>query len=232
MKIKKFKALALVLILLFIFTGKALAVEINKSFDRSDRKIEITINVGVKTKNVTVIDFLPFCFDAEEISHDGIVKRTKEGISFIEWDIQATETITLSYLPKQIIECPKELTLSPARIIIDGNTFFSNQIKLTENDLNQIKNEICIVNGKCEYPSENYFNCPKDCVSGSQDGVCDRVRDGKCDPDCVRFKMLEEDPDCLKFQEKEQRPLYLYLIIIAIIFLIVIFLIYKTKVVK
>jgi hypothetical protein len=232
MRMKKFKALVLALILLFVPITNALPVEISKFFDISNRKIEITIDVGKETKNVIVIDFLPFCFDAEEISHDGIVRKTKEGISFIEWNIQAIGRITLSYLPKKIIECPKELTLSPARIIIDGNTFFSNQIKLTENDLNQIKNEICIVNGKCEYPSENYFNCPKDCVSGSQDGVCDGIKDDRCDPDCVRFKMLEQDPDCLKLREKERRPLYLYLIIIATIFLLVIFLIYKIKVIR
>ena len=39
---------------------------------------------------------------------------------------------------------------------------------------------------------ENHLTCPKDCPSGSRDNLCDKIRDGKCDPDCKR----EEDPDC------------------------------------
>lgn len=40
---------------------------------------------------------------------------------------------------------------------------------------------------------ENYFNCSQDCPSGSADGVCDLIKDGKCDPDCEPGR----DPDCL-----------------------------------
>ncbi len=42
------------------------------------------------------------------------------------------------------------------------------------------------------YTGENYYNCPEDCPSGSPDGVCDKVKDGRCDPDCKQG----EDPDC------------------------------------
>lgn len=39
---------------------------------------------------------------------------------------------------------------------------------------------------------ENHANCPKDCPSGGRDRYCDKVKDGKCDPDCKKA----EDPDC------------------------------------
>jgi putative hemolysin len=48
--------------------------------------------------------------------------------------------------------------------------------------------------GKCR-TSEDYQNCPQDCPSGGEDLYCDKVADGKCDPDCA---LLNEtgDPDC------------------------------------
>jgi len=41
-------------------------------------------------------------------------------------------------------------------------------------------------------PEENWISCPRDCPSGSEDGWCDRVKDGTCDPDC----MEGVDSDC------------------------------------
>jgi len=39
---------------------------------------------------------------------------------------------------------------------------------------------------------ENHKNCPQDCPSGSEDGYCDWIEDGICDPDCYPW----EDLDC------------------------------------
>jgi hypothetical protein len=50
----------------------------------------------------------------------------------------------------------------------------------------------CNANRRCE-SGENYNNCPGDCLSGGLDGLCDRVWDGVCDPDCYR----KDDQDCL-----------------------------------
>jgi putative hemolysin len=44
--------------------------------------------------------------------------------------------------------------------------------------------------GTCGIP-ENFETCPADCPSGGFDGYCDRVEDGKIDPDCEEG----EDPD-------------------------------------
>lgn len=41
-------------------------------------------------------------------------------------------------------------------------------------------------------PHESYESCPKDCKSGEKDDYCDKIEDGKCDPDCT----LKQDPDC------------------------------------
>ena len=47
-------------------------------------------------------------------------------------------------------------------------------------------NKVCNV-------GESYESCPKDCPSGGKDDFCDNVKDGRCDPDCLR---QGEDPDC------------------------------------
>lgn len=44
--------------------------------------------------------------------------------------------------------------------------------------------------GSCGIP-ESYNTCPQDCPSGRWDGYCDKVKDGKIDPDCSEG----EDPD-------------------------------------
>ncbi len=46
--------------------------------------------------------------------------------------------------------------------------------------------------GTCGMP-ENYSTCPRDCPSGGIDGYCDKVRDGRVDPDCAEG----EDPDSI-----------------------------------
>lgn len=66
----------------------------------------------------------------------------------------------------------------------------------------------------CEYPEENYGNCPQDCASGGEDGYCDKVEDGKCDPDCKSG----EDPDC----EKPADNLGLMVLLLIIIILVII----------
>ncbi len=62
--------------------------------------------------------------------------------------------------------------------------------------VNQVRFSVvlCNVNGICEAnEGENYLNCSQDCKSGSGDNHCDKIADGRCDPDCSR----SEDQDCL-----------------------------------
>ena len=50
----------------------------------------------------------------------------------------------------------------------------------------------CNGNRICD-SGENYNKCPRECPSGGLDGLCDRLWDKVCDPDCYR----KDDPDCL-----------------------------------
>jgi hypothetical protein len=72
---------------------------------------------------------------------------------------------------------------------------------------------VCNRNGKCDLGVETYANCPQDCISGSQDGICDKVNDGRCDPDCA----AGEDPDCVKGDDAKY---FLLLVLVAAIFFI------------
>jgi hypothetical protein len=55
------------------------------------------------------------------------------------------------------------------------------------------KIDLCNKNSICEIEKhENYLSCPEDCPSGSKDGYCDKILDGRCDADCLE----EMDIDC------------------------------------
>ena len=59
--------------------------------------------------------------------------------------------------------------------------------------------------GICALP-ENFKTCPSDCPSGIFDTVCDGMKDGICDPDCMIQNITDKDPDCItnKTQTKTQ----------------------------
>ncbi len=54
---------------------------------------------------------------------------------------------------------------------------------------------LCLEDGLCQ-DAENFASCPRDCPSGSGDGLCDRVDDNNCDPDCLS----DSDMDCREFK--------------------------------
>lgn len=192
MKMKS-KILMTLIILLMITIVYAEDVGINKYFDKENKKIEIEIDFKQGYGKIKVIDYLPFCLDAQDISHDGILKSTREGVFFIEWNLDTVSgTMILSYTPVEVYECGDKLTLSPPRVIIEEETFYGEKTPIGKEELEEMEEKICVINRECEYPSENYFNCPQDCPSGSKDGVCDERTDGKCDPDCEPGL----DPDC------------------------------------
>lgn len=58
-----------------------------------------------------------------------------------------------------------------------------------------LSNYICDQDGKCD-ENEDFLSCPSDCPSGEEDGLCDRQKDGKCDPDCIEEFGLDIDCTC------------------------------------
>lgn len=82
-------------------------------------------------------------------------------------------------------------------------------------------NKRCEVNYK-----EHYGNCPTDCPSGQADNYCDKVYDGVCDPDCLRFGMESRDVDCIGI------PTHYFLILASACVLIGVLLFLRVKRVK
>ena len=132
---------------------------------------------------------------------------------------------------------PKQIGTYTLKVIISKEGYktktLSTQFAIIERGA-EIKGEICNKNSICEpEKGENYGTCPQDCPSGSKDGYCDKVKDGKCDPDCL----AEEDTDCReRFQitqnitamEKTNKKVKDLIVFVAgIIGIIVIFLIIK-----
>ncbi len=72
-------------------------------------------------------------------------------------------------------------------------------------------------NGFCE---ENYLSCSKDCSSGQQDGSCDKLSEGICDPDCDS----RDDVDCLDVSHALVNLNYVYISVglVSILLLIIV----------
>ena len=115
-----------------------------------------------------------------------ILKYQALKIPYYLWEISlpANTDQEIKYHIK--VESPRIITF-PAASVSDqyGNQFESNPTIITI---------ACIPDGKCD-PGENFLNCPEDCTTGLEDGVCDAVEDGINDPDCSYGTDPDYDPD-------------------------------------
>jgi len=60
---------------------------------------------------------------------------------------------------------------------VNSKTYFSNSVEFSV---------LCNQNNVCEKDlGEDYETCSHDCSTGSSDGECDMIKDGKVDPDCL-----------------------------------------------
>jgi len=144
----------------------------------NDRNSEIKIILEEIVTNADPID--PAEFVLQETPGDLIAARPP----YYMWEISipSNSDKTISYIIKP---------LNPGLYIVSQTVGYVDDVKIKSNSLKI--NVICNQNKQCEADKlENYQSCPDDCPSGSQDGICDLVRDGKCDPDCYE----EADIDC------------------------------------
>jgi hypothetical protein len=230
--------LSLVLSLLFFLQAScAVNIQVTKTAKESINindtlEVSISINnlenfevpVSVKEHIADADPVQPQNFSTEACPYSFCIE-----LPFYSWNVtlQPMSVYKITYKIKPLsfgsfVIPPTEVQTS------SGEIFYSNTLNVAVH---------CKTNGACEPGlGENYFTCPEDCPSGSADGVCDLMKDGRCDPDCAN----NTDTDCListtttitvspvtgKFST------YLYVVIIAIIVLVVIFLLYKIRVAR
>ena len=147
------------------------------------QKIWITIaieNAGTSDKTITITDKLG---DAEFNKSAATSVNTTYGTMYLyEWEISlpAGENTSVSYWiePKS----SGNYVISPSEVSIAGTKYRLKSAAIAVQ---------CSVDSTCA-SGENYLNCPQDCSSGAQDGVCDEVADSKCDMDCA----TGADSDC------------------------------------
>lgn len=103
---------------------------------------------------------------------------------FVHWtiELEAGETKMVYYIvhPKNV----GAYVLSYVDVVVEGVEYTTDT-----DSINVMSSPV----GKCD-PSigENHLTAPDKCPSGSADGFCDRVEDGRCDPDCT----AKLDYDC------------------------------------
>lgn len=188
------------------------------------------IQVNVKEHIANADPIQPGSFSTEKCPYKICIEWP-----YYEWNITlpslSAYTITYKIKPKTI----GIFSIGPTEVqTSSGQVFESDTL---------VVNVHCISNGICEQDKgENYFTCPEDCPSGSRDGVCDLIKDGRCDSDCAPGA----DADCLGstttsvsttttttvILPKPSTPIYIYIIIAVIVIAVIIFLLSKIKVVR
>lgn len=128
-------------------------------------------------------------FHAPPATAEGEIPQSKESDIFLT---KTTVDLILPWYPnaENIL-----ITRNESKVIeIDVSRFSmcnENAVCDGNETLKFCPNECTCGNGICE-PEENYVKCQRDCKSGQKDGVCDKMADSLCDPDCS----AEEDTDC------------------------------------
>lgn len=171
--------------------------------------IKITIfNNAETSKSLKITERIPGNFELIN-PKESTYTEYHNGIQayFLEWDLNLpphqSDSIIYNLKPLQA----GDLTLSPTKVInINTQTIYQGEITTLT-----IK---CNANNLCEL-GENYLNCPQDCPTGSNDGICDHAVDSICDPDCT------DDPDCTFKDKVNFTTLITFILIIAIIIILI-----------
>ena len=179
----------LIVVLLFSFASAASAlasqedsfggVAISRLYPESayvGQQIWITIaieNTGAEDSTIEITERLgDAVFDKSEVQD---IDTTMGSMYFYEWEayLPAGENTSVSYWiePKS----PGNYVISPSEAVVDGTRHYMKSAAIV---VSCLADEVCGA-------GENYLNCPEDCSSGAEDGICDEVSDGICDPDCA-----------------------------------------------
>jgi hypothetical protein len=115
-------------------------------------------------------------------------------LAYYEWNITLNPGENKTVYYKVNLTSPGEVMLSPTAVIVGNETIYGES---------GLINVICNQNQICEKDlGENYLTCLQDCPTGAADGLCDLMKDGKCDPDCTPGS----DIDCLIPENNETQP--------------------------
>jgi hypothetical protein len=150
-------------------------VQLNQIFD-----ITISLeNQFDQEKEVEIVELLTGLLEPKDNLDNIVISGPIEGIiafapTYYSWTriLPPGEIVDIKYSVQAII--PSKVTFAASRVYTNDAEYES------EISVLQI---LCNQNNICE-ENENFLNCPHDCSSGSEDGICDLVNDGISDPDC------------------------------------------------
>lgn len=143
------------------------------------------------------VDFISFQKSEGAVtkSQDGNYAVTLTDESDTElWRITFPASFIITTTPPQVLD---SVTLT-VKLPGDSSARFVKVLSEDEIIFSRPITTLCDMDGTCD-ENEDYFSCPMDCESGSDDGVCDSVSDGICDPDCT----VAGDTDCTTEEAKE-----------------------------
>ncbi|HLC63450.1 MAG TPA: hypothetical protein VJJ21_03960 [Candidatus Nanoarchaeia archaeon] len=213
---------SIILIITILIATSVSATQLLREIQPENPKTQDIILVKISLLNE---NNLPGNYEIEEIlpgeitliepsSPTEIKQRDGISISTLKWNINAEpgKVSTISYTLKA--NKPGQLSFSPLEVTSDsGDSAISNSNELTV---------YCSPNNICD-KSENYLNCPQDCTTGAQDGICNPIQDSICDQDCTKGA----DSDC---KDQKSSFTWIYYLLSGIILLaIIIFVIMKLK---
>lgn len=185
MHIKTKTLLFIIGILMLVQTAAASGIIIQRTMPdevQLDQIFDITISLENQfdhEKEVEIVELLTGLLEPIDNLDNIITPEPIEGLiafapEYYSWTkmLPPGEIVDIKYSIQAII--PSKVTLTATRAYTDDTEY--------ESEISTLR-VLCNQNNACE-ENENFLNCPFDCPSGGEDGICDLENDGIIDPDC------------------------------------------------